>query len=94
MIRQRLPPEKHAYHGLYITASVPELSCTLALRIPLQIVETTVLKHDRPIGKQLEDKRFILVGNREYFSIEKINQYVENGQDFIFRIKDNIQYYY
>jgi hypothetical protein len=32
--------------------------------MPLQIVETTDLKHDGPIGKQLEDKRFILVGDR------------------------------
>ena len=35
-------------------------------------IETTGLKHDGPIGKQLEDKRFILVGDRAYFSIEKV----------------------
>ena len=42
-------------------------------------------------GKQLEDKRFVLIGDRAYFSIEKVDDYVQNGQDFVFRLKDNIQ---
>ncbi|WP_234447753.1 hypothetical protein [Viridibacillus soli] len=45
--------------------------------MPLRIVKMTGLKHDGPIGKQLEDKRFILVGDRAYFSIEKVVQYVK-----------------
>nr|WP_295970089.1 IS4 family transposase [uncultured Bacillus sp.] len=50
------------------------------------------MKHDGPIGKQLEDKRFILVGDRAYFSIEKVDQYVSKQQAFVFRLKDNIQF--
>src|SRR5699024_9654961 len=53
-------------------------------------VETTGLKNDGPIGKQLEDKRFILVGDRAYFSIEKVDHYSRDGQDFVFRLKENI----
>jgi hypothetical protein len=59
--------------------------------MPLQVIETMGLNHDGPIGKQLEDKRFILVGDRAYFSIEKVDEYVKNNQDFVFRIKENIQ---
>ncbi|SFP79949.1 Transposase DDE domain-containing protein [Halolactibacillus halophilus] len=59
--------------------------------MPLHVVETTGLKHDGPIGKELEDSRFILVGDRAYFSIDKVDDYLENGQDFVFRLKDNIQ---
>lgn len=59
--------------------------------MPLHVVETTGLKHDGPIGKELEDPRFILVGDRAYFSIDKVDHYLENGQDFVFRLKDNIQ---
>ncbi|AQQ55466.1 IS4 family transposase [Planococcus lenghuensis] len=59
--------------------------------MPLRVVETTGLKHDGPIGKELEDKRFILVGDRAYFSIEKADLYAGNKQDFVFRLKDNIQ---
>lgn len=44
--------------------------------MPLQIVETTGLKHDGPIGIGLEDKRFILVCDRVYFSIDKVDRYV------------------
>jgi Transposase DDE domain len=78
------------YHGersgikLYV-------SFTNETDMPLQIVETTGLKHDGPIGKQLEDKQFVLVGDRAYFSIEKVDQYVREKQDFVFRIKENIQ---
>ena len=66
------------------------VSFTNETDMPLQIVETTGLKHDGPIGKQLEDKRFILVGDRAYFSIEKVDQYLSEGQEFVFRLKDNV----
>lgn len=59
--------------------------------MPLRVVETAGLKHDGPIGKELEDPRFILVGDRAYFSIDKVDDYLESGQDFVFRLKDNIQ---
>lgn len=57
----------------------------------LHLVEITGLKHDGAIGKELEDSRFILVGDRAYFSIDKVDDYLKNGQDFVFRLKENIQ---
>lgn len=59
--------------------------------MPLQVVETTGLKHDGPIGNELEDKRFIRVGDRAYFSIDKVDRYGEDKQEFVLRLKDNIQ---
>ncbi|PFB55920.1 IS4 family transposase [Bacillus thuringiensis] len=61
--------------------------------MPLQIVETTGLKHDGPIGVSLEDKRFILVCDRAYFSIDKVDRYVteKEKQHFVIRLKDNVQ---
>jgi hypothetical protein len=38
--------------------------------INLQVVETTGLKHDGPVGESLEDARFILVCDRAYFSMK------------------------
>lgn len=59
--------------------------------MPLQVVETTSLKHDGPIGVDLEDQRFIIVADRAYFSIDKANRYAKTNQDFVIRLKDNIQ---
>ena len=41
-------------------------------------METTGLKHDGPIGVNLEDKRFILVADRTYFSMDKVIRLKEN----------------
>jgi hypothetical protein len=69
------------------------VSFTNKTAMPLQVVETTGLKHDGPIGKSLEDKRFILVCDRAYFSIEKVDRYVteKEKQPFVIRLKDNVQ---
>ena len=69
------------------------VSYTNTTGMPLKVVETTGLKHDGPIGIQLEDPRFILVGDRAYFSIEKIDRYLNEKQDFVFRLKENITLY-
>lgn len=78
------------YHGERSGIKL-HVSFTNDTGMPLKVVETTGLKHDGPIGKELEDKRFILVGDRAYFSIEKVDLYKEDGQGFVFRMKENIQ---
>ena len=67
------------------------MSFTNETAMPLKVVETTGLKHDGPIGKQLEDKRFILVCDRAYFSIDKVDHYLKEKQHFVLRLKDNVQ---
>ena len=45
------------------------------------------------LAESLEDKRFILVCDRAYFSIDKVDRYVteKENQDFVIRLKDNVQ---
>ena len=78
------------YHGERSGIKL-HVSFTNQTGMPLQIVETTGLKHDGPIGVLLEDKSFILVADRAYFSIDKVDRYVRTKQDFVIRLKDNIQ---
>lgn len=80
------------YHGERSGIKL-HVSFTNETELPLQIVETTGLKHDGPIGISLEDKRFILVCDRAYFSIDKVDRYVteKEKQHFVLRLKDNIQ---
>ena len=78
------------YHGERSGIKL-HVSLTNQTGMPLQIVETTGLKHDGPIGVLLEDKRFILVADRAYFSIDKVDCYVTTKQDFVIRLKENIQ---
>lgn len=67
------------------------VSLTNETIMPLKIVETTRLKHDGPIGEKLVDKRVNLVCERAYFSIDKVNSYQKDRQDYIIRLKGNIQ---
>jgi len=57
----------------------------------LQVVEPINLKHDDPIGKRFEAKRFIPICARAYFGIEKVGCYVKEHEDFIIYLKDNVQ---
>ena len=47
--------------------------------------------HDGPIGEQLVDSRFILVEDRAYFKIKRIDQFTEDQQLFVIRMKENIE---
>lgn len=78
------------YHGERLGIKL-HVSLSNDTAMPLQVVETIGLKHDGPIGIELEDKRFILVGDRAYFSIDKVDRYLSEDQAFVFRLKDNIQ---
>lgn len=80
------------YHGKRAGIKL-HVSYTNQTEMPLKVVETIGRKNDGPIGIELEDPRFILVGDRAYFSIDKVDRYVESKtkQDFVIRLKENIQ---
>lgn len=78
------------YHGERAGIKL-HVSFTNETAMPLQVIESTGLEHDSPYGKLLEDKRFILVCDRAYFSIEKVERHRKEKQDFVFRLKENIQ---
>lgn len=77
------------YHGERSGIKL-HVSFTNSTEMPLKVVETTGLKHDGPVGVNLEDKRFILVADRAYFSMDKVDRYAQTGQGFVIRLKENI----
>nr|WP_028593194.1 transposase [Paenibacillus assamensis] len=54
------------------------------------VVKTTASNHDGPVGEQLADIAFILVQDRAYGKIERIDHYLLEVQPFVIRLKDNI----
>lgn len=61
------------------------------LDLPIKVVETIGLKHDGQISEQLVDKCSILIEDRTYFKMKRIGQFAENGQVFVFWIKENVR---
>lgn len=61
------------------------------LEMPIKVVETIGTKHDGPVGEQLADDRYILVEDRAYFKIKRLDRFVQDGQDFVIRMKDNVE---
>nr|WP_245796558.1 IS4 family transposase [Domibacillus antri] len=78
------------YHGERSGIKL-HVSFSLETHMPLHVIETTGLKHDAPIGRQLADQRFVLVEDRAYFSIKQIDQYLVGEQDFVIRMKENVE---
>lgn len=58
---------------------------------PMDAIETTGLRHDGPVGEALTHPKQILVEDRAYFKIERIDQFAENGQLFVIRMKENVE---
>lgn len=78
------------YHGERSGIKL-HVSFSLETKMPLHVIETTGLKHDGPVGQLLADPRFVLVEDRAYFSIKQVDQYLSEKQDFVIRIKENIE---
>jgi hypothetical protein len=78
------------YHGERAGIKL-HVSYSLLTEMPLQVVETTGLVHDGPIGEQLVDSRFIMVEDRAYFKIKRIDQFVAEQQNFVIRMKENVE---
>ncbi|MCP3763641.1 IS4 family transposase [Domibacillus sp. A3M-37] len=78
------------YHGERSGIQL-HVSFSLETHMPLHVIETIGLKHDPPVGRQLADPRFVLVEDRAYFSIKQIDQYLVKEQDFVIRMKENLE---
>ncbi|OLN21151.1 IS4 family transposase [Domibacillus antri] len=78
------------YHGERSGIKL-HVSFSLETQMPLHVIETTGLKHDAPVGRQLADPRFVLVEDRAYFSIKQVDQYLTEDQDFVIRMKENVE---
>ncbi|MFT8322198.1 MAG: IS4 family transposase [Bacillus sp. (in: firmicutes)] len=80
------------YHGERAGIKL-HVSYSPLTEMPLQVVETTGLVHDGPISEQLTDSRFIMVEDRAYLKIKRIDQFASasDQQMFVIRMKENVE---
>jgi hypothetical protein len=59
-------------------------------RLPVNVEESIAKRNDAPFGEVLADTDYILVQDRAYGKISRLDQYVLQGQSFVIRLKDNL----
>ncbi|MEK4733481.1 IS4 family transposase [Paenibacillus sp. FSL L8-0641] len=57
---------------------------------PLQVVETLGSKHDGPMSEALAQPDYILVMDRAYGKLERLDHFKTHGQSFVIRLRDNV----
>ena len=61
-----------------------------ASKMPYDVVETTGLRHDSPMMETFLHPNFIMVADRAYFQVKRLDSFVEHHQPFVIRMKMNI----
>jgi len=59
--------------------------------MPLEVKETGGLLHDGTAGESLANKAFILVQDRAYGKHARLDQFNDEGQQFVIRLRDNVE---
>lgn len=54
------------------------------------LMKTVGSKHDGPVSEGLSHVDYIMVMDRAYAKLERLDRYKENGQSFVIRLKDNV----
>ncbi len=67
------------------------MAFTEETEMPLKVIETIARKHDGPIGEELVDERFILVEDRAYGKRSRFDQFLQEDQSFLNRLKSNVE---
>lgn len=80
------------YHGERSGVKL-HVAYTPATDMPFRVVETIGLAHDGPIGEQLAHSDFILVEDRAYGKLKRLDQFAESGQLFVIRLRENVELY-
>jgi hypothetical protein len=57
---------------------------------PMKVVETIGSKHDGPVSENLGHTDFIMVMDRAYGKLERLDRYKAEGQSFVIRLRDNV----
>ena len=78
------------YHGERSGVKL-HVSYTPETEMPLKVEETKGLVHDGPVGEKLAESAFILVEDRAYFQIKRIDRFVSEHQYFVIRMKENVE---
>ncbi|MBE1556957.1 transposase [Sporosarcina limicola] len=67
------------------------VSFTSETGMPLEVKETGGLHHDGPAGESLANKAFILVQDRAYGKHARFDQFKDQKQFFVIRLRDNVE---
>jgi hypothetical protein len=86
--KNRLPWAE--YHGKRAGIKL-HVALDAQTEIPVQVVESIATKHDGPMGEQLANQEYTLVQDRAYGKIERCDRYLEEGQFFVIRLKENVK---
>ncbi|MBE0339353.1 transposase [Paenibacillus sp. 23TSA30-6] len=57
---------------------------------PLQVIETLGFRHDGPVCEALAQPDYILVMDRAYGKLERLDDFKIQGQSFVIRLRDNV----
>jgi hypothetical protein len=57
---------------------------------PLNAIESIGAKHDGPVSEGLAHADYIMVMDRAYGKLERLDRYKEAGQSFVIRLRDNV----
>ncbi|WP_312001206.1 IS4 family transposase [Paenibacillus forsythiae] len=57
---------------------------------PIQVVETVGSRHDSPLCEKLTDPSSIMVMDRAYGKLERIDGFKLSGQSYVIRLRDNV----
>jgi IS4 transposase len=57
---------------------------------PLNVIETLGSKHDGPVSEGLTQADYIMVMDRAYGKLERLDRFKEEGQSFVIRLRDNV----
>lgn len=55
---------------------------------PLKVNETIGSRHDGPVSKNLTHTEYIMVMDRVYGKLGRLDRYKEDGQSFVIRLRD------
>jgi hypothetical protein len=59
---------------------------------PLKVIETIGSRHDGPVSEDLTHTEYIMVMDRAYGKLERLDRYKEDGQSFVIRLRDNVHF--
>ncbi|UQZ86373.1 Transposase DDE domain protein [Paenibacillus konkukensis] len=59
---------------------------------PLGVTETIGARHDGPVCESLENPDFIMVMDRAYGKLERLDRYKQDGQSFVIRLRDHVHF--
>jgi hypothetical protein len=57
---------------------------------PLQVEESVGSRHDGPMSESLTHASFVMVMDRAYGKLERLDRFKQNGQSFVVRLRDNV----